>query len=296
MRATRPRVYGNEGRFKTTLARHITRGQELLDQAEGVRKRMASAAGGPKGLLAFAAQYEWSENVGRWRLNVIASAERHLADKAEALLPKLTATWPPDTGKPRHELRIHTVEPWLREALEELRALREVLGVSRNVAAVASPPGRFEELRASGLIDAAVTDGWAKEIANPRTPKQLADAIGAAKELTEATLRAALDRFGVHWGKHDGLQQLMRQWRDAVRATAPPDPAGQEILDRAQAALGAVVAFLSEWRNAYGRGHGRAKYPLGLRPRHARLAVDAAETAVRFIVMTMDDMAQLPPR
>jgi hypothetical protein len=55
------------------------------------------------------------------------------------------------------------------------------------------------------------------------------------------------------------------------------------------------VKVTSVWRNAYGRGHGRPAYPPGLEPRHARLAADAAETCVRFIVSTMDDLELLPP-
>jgi hypothetical protein len=65
---------------------------------------------------------------------------------------------------------------------------------------------------------------------------------------------------------------------------------------RAQAALGSVVTFVAEWRNAYGSGHGKPRFPPGLRPRHARLAADAAETAIRFIATTMDDLALLAPK
>jgi hypothetical protein len=67
------------------------------------------------------------------------------------------------------------------------------------------------------------------------------------------------------------------------------------VLDRAQAALASLVTFLAEWRNAYGRGHGRKKYPPGLKPRHARIAAGAVEICIRFIVTTMDDLERLPP-
>ncbi len=87
----------------------------------------------------------------------------------------------------------------------------------------------------------------------------------------------------------------MKKWRKRVDVIAPPDPAARGTLDSAQAALGSVVTFLAAWRNAYGSGHGRSRYPPGLKPRHARLAVDGAETAIRFIVTTMDDLALLPP-
>lgn len=293
--AKRPHIYGSETRFKATIGRHISQGAELLDLVEGIRRRAGGTEGEVMTLLAYAREMEWCDSVERWRRKAIASAEKHLADKAEAVLPLLTAAWPPNTGKPRHRRTITRVEPWLRGALEELRALRNLLGVSRNVAALASP-GRFAELQASGLVDELVIAGLAKEMVDPKTPKQLADAIGAAKDLTEATLRAALDRLQVSWGKDDGLQQLMRKWRDETAAAASPNLAARGMLDRAQAALANLVAFLNEWRNEYGRGHGRPRYAVGLRRRHARLATDAAETAIRFIVATMDDTSRLPPR
>jgi Abortive infection C-terminus len=84
-------------------------------------------------------------------------------------------------------------------------------------------------------------------------------------------------------------------WRKAIGHLAPPDPQGAATLDKAQAALANLVTFLAEWRNSYGSGHGRRSYPPGLTTRHARLAADAAETCVRFIVTTMDDMQLLPP-
>jgi hypothetical protein len=139
-------------------------------------------------------------------------------DQAEALLPRLTALIPPDTGKPRHARTIHTIEPWLRVAIDELLALRDAVGVSRNVT-VAEPPGRFEELRASGLVNPAVIDGYSRAMAAPRTPKQLLDAIGASKEITEATLRAALERLGVGWDK-----KVTNQGRIVYQELKSPPP------------------------------------------------------------------------
>jgi hypothetical protein len=88
----------------------------------------------------------------------------------------------------------------------------------------------------------------------------------------------------------------MKKWRKAIGRLAPPDPEGEDTLDKAQAGLGSLVTFLAEWRNVYGRGHGRPQYRPGLAARHARLAADVAETCVRFIVTTMDDLQRLPPR
>jgi hypothetical protein len=192
-------------------------------------------------------------------------------------------------------LRWTTAFLWIQKARDALAQLQDAVGVRRDVAQVARSPAGFEELHASGLVDEAVIRDRSKEMLSPRTPRQLYNAIGAAKELTEASLRAALDRLGESYQPRDDLPLLMKKWRKAVGKLAPPDPEGEGILDNAQSALANLVTFLAEWRNAYGRGHGRPKYPPGLAPRHARLATDAAETCVRFIVTTMDDLKLLPP-
>lgn len=291
---TPPRIYGDQRRFKAALGRHVSSGYDLLDRLDGVRGLIASTPGGPGTLGAYIHEQEWTEEVERWRRNVWRALRRHLADGAPAALPVATAEWPPDTGKPRHARRIGWVEPWLRDALNELVGLRDAFGVRRDIAA-APPPAPFGELGASGLVDSRVIEGHAKDMREPRTPKQLADAIGAAKELTEATLRGALDRLGEPWTRNDDLQTLMKKWRRRVEDPAPPDVAGREALDRVQGALGNLVTFLATWRNTYGSGHGRPRYPPGLKPRHARLAADTSEMAVRFIATTMDDLELLPP-
>jgi hypothetical protein len=146
------------------------------------------------------------------------------------------------------------------------------------------------------LVGKKVVNDHAIVLRAPRTPKQLSDAIGSAKELTEATLRAALDRLGSGlYRDGDELPLLMKKWRKEIGTHAPPDPKGAGVLDNAQAALANLVTFLAQWRNKYGSGHGRADYPPGLAARHARLAADAAETCIRFIVTTMDDLQLLPP-
>jgi hypothetical protein len=292
---SRPVIYGDESHFKRALARHAARGRDLLGQAERVRNDLSSAPGGEGSLRAQLAEQEWTDDVERWRTAVFRTLRQRLGAEARRELPQMTMDWPPNTGKPRHARRIEWVEPWLLEGLGELEALRDLLGVRRGVAAASPPSARFAELHLSGLVQAAVIEGLAGDMNGPRTPHQLANAIGAAKELTEATLRAALDRMGEPWRDRDELALLMRKWRSKVEAIAPPDAAGRENLDKAQAALANVVVFLTEWRNDYGRGHGRPAYPPGLKARHARLAVDSAETAIRFVVLTMDDLERLPP-
>lgn len=291
-----PRIYGSEARCKAAVAGYINRGEDLLDQAIGVRKQVAAEeARQPKSLIAFAIEADWAKDVRRWFINARYRLERYLQDQMEEYLPVLTLGLPPDTGKPRHWIGLDNGEPWLRNAVEELREFRGVLGVRRNVAEVGPAPARFEELHASGLVAANVINDRAKEMLAPHTPRQLYNAIGSAKALTEATLRAALERLGEPYKNRDDLPALMKKWRAAVGKLAPPDPEGEATLDLAHNALANLVTFLAEWRNAYGSGHGRSEYPPGLKVRHARLAADAAETCIRFIVTTMDDFERLPP-
>jgi hypothetical protein len=220
---------------------------------------------------------------------------RYLQDGLYEVLPVLAEGLPADTGKPRHVIALDNGVPWLTGARDELQRLQTALGVRRGVAAAARAPMRFEELHVSGLVREQIIDDCAKEMLSPHTPRQLHNAIGAAKELTEATLRAALAQLSEPYACSDDLPRLMKKWRTALSDKAPPDSGGKETLDKAQAALANLVTFLAEWRNTYGRGHGRPQYPPGLSARHARLAADAAETCVRFIATTMDDLQLLPP-
>jgi hypothetical protein len=294
----RPHVYGNEVRCRAALKRYIESGDELLDQAVGVRKRMDAVEADERldgSFAAFEIEQYWTSQVRRWFSAARAGLGKFFQDQMEELMPVLTLGLMPDTGKPRHWTGLENGVPWLKKALEEVRQVQDAIGVRRDVAKTAPLPARFEELHASGLVAENLVNDRAKEMASPRTPRQLAIAIGSAKELTEATLRAALDRLGEPYAPSDAMPTLMKKWRKAVEALAPPDPHGAASLDKAQAALASLVTFLAEWRNAYGSGHGRPEYPPGLRASHARLATDAAETSVRFIVTTMDDLSRLPP-
>ena len=70
---------------------------------------------------------------------------------------------------------------------------------------------------------------------------------------------------------------------DDVRSEA----AARDTIRRVLGNLGSIVAGISELRNAYGTGHGKAGGG-GLGPRHARLAVGAASTFAIFIFETYE--------
>lgn len=122
------RIYGGEAKFRAALDRHLATGRDLLDLLEGVKRRIAAAAGGPTGLHAEIVESEWTREVEQWQTRAVRAAVRHLQDGAGDQLPTLGLRWPPDTGKPRHRRSIDWVEPWLRESVDELQRLRESLG------------------------------------------------------------------------------------------------------------------------------------------------------------------------
>ena len=293
---TRPRIYGSETNYRNAIARYIKSCDDLIDQAEGVRKRVLDA--GPLAEFELIAS-GWPDSVERWRVNARHNLQKYLQEQTETKLPVLSAPLPKSSdqmklGKRRERTELEVLVPWLGTARAELERLLGMLGVKRSIVSVSDESLRFAELHASGLVEDAVVRDHARDMASPRTPKQLAVAIAAAKELTEATLRAALEQIGEPVPPNAYLPALMKRWRQAIELKAPPGPEGKDALDKAQAALANLITFLAEWRNPYGRGHGRPTYPKGLKPRHARLATDASETCIRFIVWTMDDLELLP--
>lgn len=286
-----PRIHGSEAKCRTAVARYIREGDEILDQADGVRDRVGATK---LWILAFHIETEWERQVRRWFVNSRKTLTGYLQDQLPDVLPILAEGLP---SEHTHGIGIENGEPWLRNAVEELRGLQQILGVRRDVSRrVAAAPARFEELTASGLVDPKVIDDHANDLVSPRTPTQLQTAIASSKELTEATLRGALDRLGAPCKASDSLPTLMKKWRKAVEELASPDSDGKSTLDGLLAAFASQVNFLAKWRNDYRRGHGRSRYPAGLKLRHARLAADTAETCIRFIVTTMDDLERLPPK
>jgi hypothetical protein len=318
-RAKRPHIYGDQTKARRAVARYITDGDDLLGKAVGLRKRVEAAKAkqverlkvekplppsdpSPFGLVwntllltpdevGGRVAGDWLTDLDRWRDGARRAMQGYLQDQFSDLLPTLDRPIPRQGGERRSHISLDNGEPWLHMAVDELKKMQAALGVQRAIPPSAPSSDRFAELRGSGLIEAKVVSDNAKAMAAPRTAKQLNDAIGAAKELTEATLRGALDQLGESPKTTDDLQELGKKLRRAL-TNAAPDPAGAKVLD---SVLANLVRFLAEWRNLYGRGHGRTKYPPGVKARHARLATDAAETCIRCIVTTMDDLELLAP-
>ena len=89
----------------------------------------------------------------------------------------------------------------------------------------------------------------------------------------------------------------MRQAQQALGlhpSSAAPGPDSTEAVRRILGGVSTIAAGLAELRNrgygtGYGTGHGAAGARVGLRPRHAHLAVNAAFTWCQLMLDTLAD-------
>jgi hypothetical protein len=118
-------------------------------------------------------------------------------------------------------------------------------------------------------------------------------AIGTAKDLIESTAKTVLLERGLDANDRDDLPALVRQAQEALElhpAAARPGPDGTDAVKRILGGLVNIAAGLGELRNrGYGTGHGPKGERVGLRPRHARLAVNAAMTWCSIMLDTLAD-------
>ena len=116
-------------------------------------------------------------------------------------------------------------------------------------------------------------------------------AIGSAKELIESTAKVVLRERGLPVDETDDLPKLASQAQTAVGLH--PRSTGPDAADGVRQILGAVTTIargLAELRNrGHGTGHGPATARVGLRPRHAHLAVNASITWCQLLLDTLTD-------
>lgn len=114
-------------------------------------------------------------------------------------------------------------------------------------------------------------------------------AIGTAKELIETCCKTILFERGVSPPDNLDLAQLVKLTSKELKLT-PDDIDDQakaaETIKRLLSNLATITQGVSELRNRYGTGHGKAAGSKGLDPRHAKLAVGAASTLAVFLVET----------
>ncbi|WP_405142631.1 abortive infection family protein [Sphaerisporangium sp. NBC_01403] len=121
------------------------------------------------------------------------------------------------------------------------------------------------------------------------------DAIGAAKQLIEATAKVVLQERAQPVNERSDLPELIKQAQIALllhpsqQQNRSGDPDNAESVKRVLGSLSSLAIGVAEMRNRYGTGHGRFSAPSGLGPRHARLAVNAAATWCEILLDTLTD-------
>lgn len=118
------------------------------------------------------------------------------------------------------------------------------------------------------------------------------DAIGKAKELFESCCKTILKENNLSIENDWDIIRLTKEVckllklttddiNDAVKAS--------DIIKKLLGNLSAISQSMAELRNSYGSGHGKDANFKGLSPRHARLAVGSAVTAVHFLWETFEE-------
>lgn len=120
-----------------------------------------------------------------------------------------------------------------------------------------------------------------------------AQAIGSAKELVESTAKVVLRELGRPVDDKDDLPHLVHQTQVALGvhpSTASPGPDGSDAVKKILGGAVTITSGLAELRNrGYGTGHGPAGPRVGLRARHAHLAVAGARLWCEFMLDTLAD-------
>ncbi|WP_410596140.1 abortive infection family protein [Amycolatopsis sp. lyj-23] len=126
-------------------------------------------------------------------------------------------------------------------------------------------------------------------------PEDPAGAIGAAKQLVEATAKVVLHERGLPVDDNATVSDLVKAAQQALRlhpSAVQPGPDGADALKKILGGASTIAIGLADLRNrGYGTGHGQAQAPAGLGARHARLAVSAATTWCQPLLDTLADSA-----
>lgn len=201
-------------------------------------------------------------------------------------LPELN---PIRAGSPRPT--IDGVVDIFRRALQgRLEVIDELLGLSDPANSVDTHDretvGGWGHLRGLGIIDDNVLDGYLRTIRTRRTRAQQSAAIGAAKELLEATLKGVIMHYEPDAKISGDLPDLWKLVRAKLVVNPGADPSlGSKDKGIAQlgGSLAGIISGLSYIRNQVGTGHGRPTTPNSLSESHVLLSVDSVYALTRFI-------------
>lgn len=189
------------------------------------------------------------------------------------------------------ERLLHGVDPQHSESfLNSLR--RDGYSVDDDTGQIAPVGPRFAPASLSNIADAS-----AIRLQLGRIQRAILDdpalAVGSAKELIESTAKVVLRERGLPVDDKADLPPLVRAAQQALGlhpTSAAPGPDGSDAVKKILGSVSGIAIGLAELRNrGYGTGHGTASAPVGLGPRHAHLAVNAAFTWCQLMLDTLVD-------
>lgn len=171
------------------------------------------------------------------------------------------------------------LEDWLREHDPGLRA--QLFGTSLTLVP--------EDL--SSLADASAIERHLRRLSGlaAADPEH---AIGIAKELIESTAKLVLIELGATFDPKADIAKLTKAAQRELglhTSALAPTAKGVESTRRVLGGLASIAVGIAELRNLYGTGHGQATVQVGLKPRHAQMAVDASTAYCRALLATLAD-------
>ncbi|NJR38777.1 MAG: abortive infection family protein [Leptolyngbyaceae cyanobacterium CSU_1_4] len=124
-------------------------------------------------------------------------------------------------------------------------------------------------------------------------------AIGTAKEFVETVCKSILNERLITYDEKLELQPLVKltcQELGLVGKDISASVRAAETIRKLLNNFAVIAQCLAELRNPYGTGHGKGSNFRGLQPRHARLAVNAAQTVGVFLFEThLEKASSLTP-
>lgn len=145
--------------------------------------------------------------------------------------------------------------------------------------------GGWPHLR--GIIADPVLDGYLAQMRRRRTKSEISAAIGAAKEVTEATIKHVATANGLTPANPNStsLGQWWKLIEPALESAKVEKALGSKDLGLVKLLASQVntVSSLGELRNKVGTGHGKSAHPAGLTTAHALFAIDTAHTLTRYL-------------
>lgn len=127
-----------------------------------------------------------------------------------------------------------------------------------------------------------------------KSNKRPNEAIGQAKDLTEAIMKDLLEKLGIEYSDKDKFNKIFNKVRDelGLKPNKEKNSEIDSISAKTLGGLGQVAYNMSILRNQYGSGHGKGNKQDGsivLPPRYAKLAIGSSLTTINFLIETYEN-------